>query len=45
MNLTIEQLAYCRAIRLIEMNLEPDCEECGFGADRPNFAMGNGGSC
>jgi hypothetical protein len=41
-DLTPEQLAYCRAIRLIKMNLEPTCEGCGYGADRPNCAIQDG---
>jgi hypothetical protein len=40
--LNAEQLAYARAILLIEKNLEPKCEGCGYGADRPNCAMGGG---
>jgi hypothetical protein len=43
LHLTAEQLAYARAIRLVEMNLEPKCEGCGYGADRPNCF--NGGGC
>lgn len=40
--LTPEQLAYARSIILIERHLEPKCEGCGYGADRPNCAMGGG---
>lgn len=40
--LTDVQLAYARAIVLVERHLEPDCEGCGYGANRPNCVMGGG---
>lgn len=42
---THDVLIAVRAIRLIEMKMEPDCEECGCGANRPNCANDMGGYC
>lgn len=39
------QLMAARAITLIKRKLTPKCEECGYGADRPNCAMDKGGYC
>jgi hypothetical protein len=43
--LTPVQLAYAKSVRMIEMHLEPKCEGCGYGADRPKCAMDMGGHC
>lgn len=39
---TERQIMAGKAVFEIEELLEPKCEECGFGADRPNCAMGGG---
>jgi hypothetical protein len=45
LNLNPTQLAVARCVRILEMNCEPKCEECGYGADRPKCAMDMGGHC
>jgi hypothetical protein len=40
-----KQIMAARAITLIRRKLEPKCEGCGVGADRPNCANDLGGYC
>lgn len=42
---TDAQIMAARAITLIRRNLEPKCDGCGAGADRPNCAADMGGHC
>ncbi|QIG76920.1 hypothetical protein EVC30_091 [Rhizobium phage RHph_Y1_11] len=42
---TEAQLLAIYAIWLIEQKLEPDCENCGYGANRQKCALDMGGHC